>query len=95
MEAYRERMERYAFQMGPARGRLAAALDILTDALALVGQHGIYCRSAGRPGQPAMDIRLVMDQIDSSKGLILDAMTEMKKEESEPEAGTPGSSKKI
>ena len=40
LDHYREAQERYEFQMGPVRGGLATALDILTDALALVGQHG-------------------------------------------------------
>jgi hypothetical protein len=65
--------------MGPVRGGLATALDILTDALALVGQHGVYCRSSRQPQYPAMDVRLVMQQIEDSKGLIIDAMQQLKK----------------
>ncbi len=79
LEHYREAMERYQFQMGSVRGGLATALDILTDALALVGQHGVYCRSARQPQYPAMDVRLVMEQIEESKGLIIAAMQELKK----------------
>ncbi len=77
-DEYSERLDRYQFQMGSTRGSLATALDILTDALALVGQHGVYCRSVRQPDQPAMDVRLVMDQIEESKGLILAAMEELK-----------------
>jgi hypothetical protein len=79
LDHYREAKERYEFQMGPVRGGLATALDILTDALALVGQHGVYCRSARRPQYPAMDVRLVMEQIEDSKALIISAMQELKK----------------
>jgi hypothetical protein len=79
LEHYREAKERYDFQMGPVRGGLATALDILTDALALVGQHGIYCRSSRQPQHPAMDIRLVVEQIENSKGLIIEAMEQLKK----------------
>ncbi len=79
LEHYREAMERYQFQMGSVRGGLATALDMLTDALALVGQHGVYCRSARQPQYPAMDVRLVMEQIEESKGLIIAAMQELKK----------------
>ena len=43
--------------MGLERGRLAVTLDLLTDALVLVGQHGVYCQSARQPGKPAMDIQ--------------------------------------
>jgi len=79
LEHYREARERYDFQMGPVRGGLATALDMLTDALALVGQHGVYCRSSRQPQFPAMDVRLVMEQIENSKGLIIEAMEGLKK----------------
>jgi len=78
LDHYREAKERYDFQMGPIRGSLATALDILTDALALVGQHGVYCRSTRQPQYPAMDVRLVMEQIEDSKGLIIAAMEAIK-----------------
>jgi hypothetical protein len=80
LEHYNQARERYDFQMGPVRGGLATALDILTDALALVGQHGVYCRSSRQPQFPAMDVRLVMEQIENSKGLIIEAMEKLKAE---------------
>jgi hypothetical protein len=60
--------------MGPARGRLAVAMDLLTDALALVGQHGVYCRSERFPGQPKMDIALVLEQLHDVKSLVQSSM---------------------
>jgi hypothetical protein len=63
-------LEVHETMMGTARGRLAVALDLLTDALAMVGQHGVYCQSARRPGQPAMDIALVVEQIGDAKELV-------------------------
>ncbi|HZI51743.1 MAG TPA: hypothetical protein VFE29_07960 [Terriglobia bacterium] len=74
LEHYEEARERYEFQLGPVRGRLATALDILTDALTLVGQHGVYCRSQRQPQQPSMDVRLILQQIEDSKGLVIEAM---------------------
>jgi hypothetical protein len=74
LDHYTEARERYEFQMGPIRGRLATALDILTDALTLVGQHGVYCRSQRNPQQPSMDVRLILQQIEDSKGLVIEAM---------------------
>ena len=74
LEHYEEARERYEFQMGPVRGRLATALDILTDALSLVGQHGVYCRSTRQPQSPSMDVRLILQQIEDSKGLVIEAM---------------------
>jgi hypothetical protein len=78
LDHYREAKERYEFQMGAIRGSLATALDVLTDALALVGQHSVYCRSQRQPQYPAMDVRLVMEQIEESKGLIIEAMQRLK-----------------
>ena len=45
----REEIERYEFQYGPIRGKLAMTLDLLTDALTMTGQHGVYCTSARNP----------------------------------------------
>ena len=78
MEKYRELMDRYQFQMGSARGRLATVLDILTDALTLVGQHGVYCRSGGDGPKATLDVRMVMDQMEGSKDLIMETMKELK-----------------
>ena len=61
-----------------ARGRLAVAMDLLTDSLALVGQHGVYCRSERFPGQPKMDIALVLEQLHDAKALVQSAMDEMR-----------------
>jgi hypothetical protein len=78
LEHYSEARERYEFQMGPVRGKLATALDILTDALTLVGQHGVYCRSQRQPQFPSMDVRLILQQIEDSKGLVIEAMTALR-----------------
>jgi hypothetical protein len=69
-DRHRETLETHETMLGAARGRLAVALDLLTDALALVGQHGVYCQSARLPGKPAMDIRLVLEQIGDAKELV-------------------------
>lgn len=69
-DKHRDRLETHETMLGPVRGRLAVALDLLTDALALVGQHGVYCQSARLPGKPAMDIRLVLEQIGDAKELV-------------------------
>ena len=81
LDHYSEALERYQFQMGPVRGKLAAALDILTDALTLVGQHGVYCRSQRQPQYPSMDVRLILQQIEDSKGLVIEAMEGLKARE--------------
>jgi hypothetical protein len=74
----REELEQYEFMMGVPRGRLAITLDVLTDALVLVGQHGVYCQSARQPGKPAMDVQIITKCITDAKDLIASVMAELK-----------------
>lgn len=69
-DRHRDTLETHETMLGPSKGRLAVALDLLTDAMALVGQHGVYCRSARLPGKPAMDIALVLEHIGDAKELL-------------------------
>ena len=69
-DKHQRELEIHETMMGIARGRLAVALDLLTDALAMVGQHGVYCQSARTPGRPTMDIALVVEQIGDAKELM-------------------------
>jgi hypothetical protein len=77
-EKHRDTLEIHETMMGPARGRLAVALDLLTDSLALVGQHGVYCRSERFPGQPKMDVALILEQLCDAKELVQSAMDQMR-----------------
>jgi hypothetical protein len=82
MAVYNERrdeLERYEFQMGVERGRLALTMDLLTDALVLVGQHGVYCQSARQPGKPAMDVQLISKCLADAKELVVDVMEELRR----------------
>jgi hypothetical protein len=81
MSVYEERkddLDRYEFMMGPERGRLAVTLDCITDALVLVGQHGVYCQSSRQPGKPAMDIQLIAKSLIDAKELIASVLESMK-----------------
>ncbi len=78
---YKERsdeLERFEFQFGVERGRLAMAQDLLTDALSLVGQHGVYCQSVRQPGKPAMDLQIILKLLNDSKELVTDVMDGLK-----------------
>lgn len=71
---HREELEHYETMMGPLRGRLAVTLDLLTNALVLVGQHGVYCHSNRDPDLPVMDIRIITREIGKAKELIQSVM---------------------
>ena len=75
-EDRKEALEEYEFRMGLERGRLAVTLDLLTDALVLVGQHGVYCQSARQAGKPAMDIQMISNSITNAKELVSSVMAE-------------------
>ncbi len=76
----RDELEKFEFMMGPVRGRLAVSLDMLTDALILIGQHGVYCVSQRNPSKPALDLETVLGEINGAKELIQSVMEELRRE---------------
>jgi hypothetical protein len=80
---HKDELERSEFQMGLEAGRLAVTLDLLTDALVMVMQHGVYCQSARQPGKPAMDIQIVSQQIEQAKELVQSVMEQIRAKRSE------------
>ena len=86
-DKHREELEHYETMMGPHRGRLAVSLDLLTNAVVLIGQHGVYCRSAANPQQTPLDIRLINDELQNAKQLIQSVMENLRAERNAREAG--------
>jgi len=78
-EDKREELDHFETMMGVPRGRLAVTMDVITDAMALVGQHGVSCQSQRWPGRPVMDVQLVMKSLTDAKELIQSVMEELKK----------------
>src|SRR5258708_13264445 len=58
-EDHKEEIEHYEQMLGAHRGRLAVTLDRVTNAMVLVGQHGVYCHSHPDPAKPTMDIHII------------------------------------
>jgi len=75
----RAELEKHEFMMGVERGRLAVALDLLTDSLIMVGQHGVYCASSRNPSKPALDLQAVLSGMEGAKALIQSVMEELRK----------------
>jgi hypothetical protein len=87
----RVELERHEFMMGVERGRLAVALDLLTDSLILVGQHGVYCASTRNPSKPALDLQAVLGGMDAAKELIQSVMEELRRKKQGSEIRDQGS----
>jgi hypothetical protein len=76
---HQEELERFEQMFGRDRGRLAVSLDRLTNALVLVGQHGVYCTSQRNPKVPAMDLRIITQELVHAKELVQSVMEELRK----------------
>lgn len=83
-EDHRNELEHYETMFGQHRGRLAVTLDLVTNALILVGQHGVYCHSARDPAIPVMDIQLVVRELGKAKELIQSVMEGLRAERDAP-----------
>jgi hypothetical protein len=75
---HQDELEHYEQMFGKERGRLAVGLDRLTNALVLVGQHGVYCTSQRNPTVPAMDIRMITQELVHAKELVQSVMEEIR-----------------
>ncbi len=81
-EEHKDELEKYEQMFGKERGRLAVSLDRITNALVLVGQHGVYCTSQRNAAVPAMVLRMVVQELTHAKELVQAVMEEMKKRKS-------------
>ncbi len=84
---YRDELERSEQMYGVEQGRLAVTLDRITNAMVLVGQHGVYCTSQRNPAVPAMDIRMITLELAHAKELLQSVMQELRRTR---EANLPG-----
>jgi hypothetical protein len=85
-EEHREELEHYEQMFGRDRGRLAVSLDRLTNALVLVGQHGVYCTSQRNPTVPAMDLRIINQELVHAKELVQSVMEELRLARQKPQS---------
>jgi hypothetical protein len=76
---HRDELDHYEQMFGRDRGRLAVSLDRLTNALVLVGQHGVYCTSQRNPAVPAMDLRMITQELIHAKELLQSVMEDLRR----------------
>ena len=62
--------------LGPEAGNLAMALELLTNVMAMVNLHTVYCRveKGPRAGQPPLDVTELLKTIESAKKLVQETM---------------------
>lgn len=78
-DEHKDELEHYEQMFGRDRGRLAVSLDRLTNALVLVGQHGVYCTSQRNPTVPAMDLRIITQELAHAKELLQSVMEDLRR----------------
>jgi hypothetical protein len=77
-DEHKNELDHYEQMFGRERGRLAVSLDRITNALVLVGQHGVYCTSQRNPTVPAMDLRMISQELTHAKELLQSVMEELR-----------------
>ena len=65
-EEHKDEIEHFEQLLGAYRGRLAVTLDRLTNAMVLVGQHGVYCHSQRDATKPTMDIQIITGSLQKT-----------------------------
>jgi hypothetical protein len=75
-----DRLDDLQTMLGPEAGRLALALERLTDVMALLGQHKVYCRveKGPRAGEPPLDLAEALATLTTAKGLVQEAMLRLR-----------------
>lgn len=76
----RAQLDDYRFMLGDAAGNLAMALDQLTDVMAAVGQHKVYCRveKGPRAGEPPLDVVELLDTLQKAKSLVQQTLGQLR-----------------
>jgi len=83
-QEHKDELEHFEQMFGRERGRLAVSLDRITNALVLVGQHGVYCTSQRNPAMPAMDLRMINQELVHAKELVQSVMEELRRAKQNP-----------
>ena len=75
-ESTREKLDDFEFQYGALAGKLALAMDMLSDAQIAAGQLAIYCRNGLQPGRPHPDVVVLQRSIEVVRTVVKEAFRE-------------------
>jgi hypothetical protein len=83
-DAEREKLDDLQFMLGNDAGSLALALEQLTDAMAMINLHAVYCRvdKGPRAGQPPLDVVELVQLLENAKRLLQETMQRLQKSSS-------------
>ncbi|MFL5330756.1 MAG: hypothetical protein ACJ8C4_17795 [Gemmataceae bacterium] len=75
-DAQQTRLDDLRFMLGDSAGNLAFALDQITDAMAAINQHAVYCRveKGRRVGQPPLDVMQILATLGMAKELVQESV---------------------
>ena len=71
-DAERKRLDDLQFMLGTDAGALSLALEQITDAMAQVNLHVVYCRveKGPRAGEAPMDVAELLGTLQNAKDLV-------------------------
>lgn len=75
-----ELIETLEFKWGRARGRLAAANDILSDLAVTLGTHAAYCQAARQSTRVSSDLTYAQTCLRHAKELLASLLEEQPRE---------------
>jgi hypothetical protein len=80
--AEQQQLEDYQTMMGQEAGNLALALDSLSDVMAMLGLHKVYCRveKGPRAGEPPLDLQELVDLLQKAKALVQEVMLRLRED---------------
>jgi hypothetical protein len=79
-DADRDKLDNLRFQFGPEAGNLAMVLEQLTDLMAMINLHAVYCRvdKGPRTGQPPLDVAEMLEMAEKAKKLVQESMLRLR-----------------
>jgi hypothetical protein len=79
-EPEREKLDNLQHMFGPNAGNLALVLEQLTDAMAMVNLHAVYCRveKGPRAGKPPLDVMDVLTALEKAKVLVQETLQRLR-----------------
>jgi hypothetical protein len=79
-DAERAKLDDLQFMLGQDAGALALALEQITDAMAQVNLHAVYCRveKGPREGEPPLDVMESLETLQNAKDLVQATLQRLK-----------------